>query len=248
VVCDEDPSIRDLVVATVARSGHEVVGMASSVSAALGLLTMARPDVAIVDMFLGYDSDFDLIQTILDVGATPIVFSYEGDTSTLLSYPVLPAFVPKPDLIALGHALERLDPDRVVYEAAPSDRRVRPTRPAAGPVPTGLSDARAFFEALNDAEEGDGLIALNVWQGAEGVASQAAQMLRNGDRLLLLPSSVRVLLPGGGQPGVQSVLRRIVDHTVAAPDRTAASVVVAPGERGADAFNRLKHSEGFRWV
>ena len=66
------------------------------------------------------------------------------------------------------------------------------------------------------------------------------QELRDGDRVLLLQSSVRLYLPGGGEEGVRSVLERIADHSVATSEGAAAAVVVAPGEHGSDAFSRLK--------
>ena len=66
VLCDEDPMLRDVVEDVVVKTGHEVVGMADSTAAAVGLLDTARPDAMVVDLWLGFDSDYDLIQMAID--------------------------------------------------------------------------------------------------------------------------------------------------------------------------------------
>jgi hypothetical protein len=122
------------------------------------------------------------------------------------------------------------------------DRRTRPVRAADGPVPTGVSDAQSFFEALNGAQEGDALVALEVPSGAESAAEEVAGRLRDTDRLLVvLPRAVRVFLPGGGEDGVASVMERIRAGKFTGGDCQVASVIVRPGELGADAFDRLKN-------
>ena len=62
------------------------------------------------------------------------------------------------------------------------------------------------------------------------------------------PTAVRLYLPGGGEDGVRSVLQRVADNCVATQERTGRSVVVEPGEQGADAFDRLKHRSEMRWL
>ncbi len=241
VVCDEDELLHDLVVDAIARAGHEVAGIADTTAAALGLIDAARPDVVVVDMWLGFDSDFDIIQLAIDVGARPIVFSHHGDAEVLATYSVEPAFVPKPDLSALEQVLSRLGVDEDDHRVVAQERRSRPARAAAGPPSNGLEDAHAFFEAISEAAAGDGLITIDLRHGADALAVDVVQLLRDGDRVLLLPNTVRLYLPGGGNEGVRSVLARVAAHSVATSEGTAAAVVVAPGEHGSDAFSRLKH-------
>lgn len=242
-MCDEDRVIHDLVQDAIARTGHELVGIADSTPAALGLIEAARPDVVVVDMWLGFDSDFDIIQSTIDVGARPIVFSYHGDTEVLSTYGVQPVFVPKPDLSALQRVLSRLDVDDRSDEVVAEERRSHPARAAAGPPPNGLEDAQAFFEAISEATDGDGIVSIDLRQGADALAADTVRLLRDGDRILLVPTAVRLYLPGGGEAGVRSVLQRVAAGAAAMPVRTAAAVVVAPGEHGADAFRRLKASQ-----
>jgi chemotaxis response regulator CheB len=242
VVCDEDALSRDIVQGAIVRAGHEVAGLADSTSAALGLIETARPDVVVLDMWLGFDSDFDIIQSAIDVGARPIVFSHHGDAEMLATYSVQPAFAPKPDLSALEQVLSRLDVDEQDHRVVAQERRSRPVRAASGPRSNGLDDAHAFFEAISEATGGDGLITIDLRHGADTLARDVVKLLRDGDRILLLPTAVRLYLPGGGNEGVRSVLERVAAHSVATSEGTAAAVVVAPGEHGADAFGRLKSS------
>jgi chemotaxis response regulator CheB len=247
VVCDEEPFIRDIVEAVVDATGHEVVGMADSAATAIGLIETARPDAIVVDLWLGFDSDYDVIRTALDVGARPVVFSTHGDEE-LARYPVALDFVIKPDVAALEKALVRLATGEPVHQPAARERRSRPARWAAGPPSSGIDDARAFFESINAAADGDGMISIDLWQGADVVAREATHLLREGDRVLALPTAVRIYLPGSGQEGVRSVVQRVADNSVATQDRTMACVVVQEGERGADAFDRLKHHTEVRWL
>ena len=195
VVCDEDELLHDLVADAIARAGHEVVGIADTTAAALGLIDAARPDVVVVDMWLGFDSDFDIIQLAIDVGARPIVFSHHGDAEVLATYSVEPAFVPKPDLSALEQVLSRLGMDEDDHRVVAQERRSRPARAAAGPPSNGLEDAHAFFEAISEAAAGDGLITIDLRHGADALAVDVVQLLRDGDRVLLLPNDRAALPP-----------------------------------------------------
>ena len=118
----------------------------------------------------------------------------------------------------------------------------RPARTVEGPAPTGVSDAQAFFVAVNGAIEGDALVSLDVPMGAEAAADEVGRRLRDNDRVLVMPPrAVRVFLPGGGDEGLQSVLARIRSIPAITSDCQVASVMVRDGEHGADAFERLKN-------
>ena len=85
------------------------------------------------------------------------------------------------------------------------------------------------------------MISLEVGRQAETVAADATELLRGGDRLLLFPTAVRFFLPGAGEEGIQSLVRRLSGVGAVARETIVTSVIVAEGERGADAFTRLKH-------
>jgi chemotaxis response regulator CheB len=241
VVCDDDALMREMVESLIGATGHEVVGIADDTPSAVGLVNTAKPDAVVLDLSLGFNTDFDIIDAAIGVGARTIVFTRNADAGILSQYTVAPTIVPKPDLGALEQVLLRLDRDDTTEQVTDQDRRVRPSRAAQGPPPTGPSDAAAFFEAINAAEAGDALVSLDVPAGAEPVAAEVGHHLRATDRvLLMLPRAVRVFLPAGGDEGVASVLARIRELPVVTSDCQAASVVVRAGESGADAFDRLK--------
>ena len=241
VVCDDDVFLREMVESLVRTTGHEVLGVADTTAAAVGLIESGHPDVVVVDLSLGYNTDFDVIGAANAVGARTIVFTHNADADVLSKYDVRPAVVPKPDLVALEELLLRLGRDEQ-HHAVEQDRRARPARTVEGPAPTGVSDAQAFFVAVNGAIEGDALVSLDVPVGAEAVADEVGRRLRENDRVLVMPPrAVRVFLPGGGEEGLQSVLARLRSIPAITSDCQVASVMVRDGEHGADAFERLKN-------
>jgi hypothetical protein len=234
VLCDEDAFMREVVEALVAGAGHEVVGIADTTVAAVGLIEATEPDAVIVDLSVGYNTDFDMIAAANGVAARAIVFSYQADADVLDRYSPRPTFVPKPDLIALELELTRTVP--AVGAPGAVERRVRPSRVATGPAPTGVTDAQAFFEAINDAQPGDAMVSFEVDTGAERIVTA----LRGSDRLLASPAAVRVFMPGGGEAGAASLLARLAEADALPAGTATAAIVVEPGELGADAFNRLR--------
>ena len=239
VVCDADPLLLEMIEAIVSRHDHEVVGAADNAPTAIRLVSATRPDVVIVDLSLGYGTDFDIIGTATDVGARVIVFSHAANLDVLGRYSPRPAVVAKPDL----KGLERLitsglrpgggsDPDS-------DDRRRRPARAAQGPVPTGPTDAQAFYEALGNAADGDALLAVEP----ADVASLVAKLVRGSDRVLDTGSRVMVFLAGGGEEGIDAFVSRVAEDT---PDARVRAVVIESDESGTDAFARLKSSDAER--
>lgn len=240
VVCEGDPLLREMIEAVVARTGHQVAGSADSTAGAVALIDAVHPDAVIVDLSLGNNSDFDVIATAIGVQAKTVVFSHNIDTTVLDGYSVSPAVVIKPDLGALEDLLGRMATTGPADDATQRDRRQSPARRAVGPMPTGVVDAQAFFEAVNGAEAGDGMLSLEVAVEAEAVARDATRLMRDTDRLLAFPSAVRLYLPGSGEIGIRSLLGRIVSAGAVPPGCRVTSVVVREGEEGADAFARLK--------
>jgi chemotaxis response regulator CheB len=246
VLCDDDEMLCSMVDATIASHGHDVVGIAGTTTAGVGLVEHGKPDVVVVDPAVGCNTDFDVIDTAIAHGVKVIVFSRSDEAPASGRYVPAPAFVAKPDLLALEKMIERLHHDPEVA-ATEGDRRHRPTRAPSSPPPTGPRDAAAFYAALNDAIDGDAFLAIQATSGSatidlEALAVRVSEHIRETDRLLMLitTSSLLVILFGGGDEGVESLLRRLHNDTLVPPDIEFHSIVVAAGEGATDAFDRLK--------
>jgi hypothetical protein len=241
-LCDADAFMLDMIEALITSTGHQVVGIADSTVAAVGLIETAEPEVVVLDISMGFNTDFDMIASAIGVGARVIVFSHHADAELLGRYEVRPEVVPKPDLTALEQVLLRLAPGEQGGGVVDVDRRRSPTRAAAGPAPTGLGDTQAFFEAVNAARPGDAMVSIDVPAGAETVGKEVLGVMRTTDRLLVFPAAVRVFLAGGGDIGVRSLLERVSAAAPLPSGCQARSVIVGEGEQGADAFDRVKHA------
>jgi CheY-like chemotaxis protein len=243
VLCDEDPVLRDMVESLVTRLGFEVVGIADTTVSGVHLIEAAHPDAVIFDMTLGYNTDFDVIDTAQSMGVRVVVFSHNADENVLARYEHHPTVVHKPDLGALEHVLSRMQVDAAAGTVVDKDRRQRPAREASGPPSTGVADAQAFYEALNDLAAGDGLVSLEVAGDAGDLAHDVVPLMRGTDRLLASVGAVRVFLPGGGDEGIASFLARLDAASVTPTGSSARSIVATPGEDGSAAFDRLRHSD-----
>ena len=242
-LCDDDGPLIALVEDLVVAHGHDVIGVADTSLAAVHLVEQGHPDLVVVDPSFGINSDFDVIETACSVGALTVVFSRNAGVVVANHYKPTPIVVPKPDLAALEVAISRLgqgDSGRVTAV----DRRSRPVRAAAGPLPSGLHDASAFYSALNEAVLGDALIAV-VADAPEPhqrdlVAERISSMVRDGDRTLVAGWAIVVFMPGSGDAGVAALVGRLVDGSVVTSEMRVANVVLRPDETGADAFARLR--------
>jgi hypothetical protein len=246
VLCDDDEMLCSMVDATIASHGHDVVGIADTTTAGVGLVEHGRPDVVVVDPAVGCNSDFDVIDTAIARGAKVIVFSRSAEAPASGRYVPEPAFVAKPDLWALEKVIERLHRDPQLA-ATEGDRRHRPTRAPSGPPSSGARDAAAFYAALNDAIEGDAFIAIETISASSAIdlpalAMVVSEQIRETDRLLMLitTSSLLVLLLGGGEEGVSSLFNRVHDDAHLPAGIEFRSVLVAHAESPTDAFDRLK--------
>lgn len=245
VLCDEDLQYTSMIEDMLRDHAHELVGMATTTADSVALLQVARPEVAIVDISLGFNSDYDVVEAATAVGATTIVFSQRADDADLSRYEVRPTVVYKPDLTKLEFIIGRLGLD-TEHKATNRERRTREGRAAAGPVPTGVADAQAFYAAVDGATAGDALIAIGLaspdpaGQIASDMAAKVEPVLRGGDRLLMSATGVRVFLPAGGGHGVASLHTRLIAAGALPEGATVRSVVIVPGETPLDAFDRLK--------
>jgi chemotaxis response regulator CheB len=246
VLCDDDLMLRSMVDGVVTGLGHEVIGVADTTAEACGLVLTGRPDAVIVDITVGNNTDFDVVASALEVGAQPIVFSFFTNEERLSSYAVRPLVVHKPDFVALEETISRLQKDES-EGVVEQDRRKRPARAAAGPVPMGPHDAQAFYEALNNAGDGDTIVAIELVDlsaigDADSTANRVSRLIRDTDRLLVTSTSLKILLPGGGPEGTASLLARLGAEAALPPRSKLHSVVIGRGEAPGDAFDRLKHA------
>lgn len=242
VLCDEDTLLREMVESLLSRLGFDIAGIADTTATGVGLIHAARPDLLVFDMALGYNTDFDVLQAAVDVGARTIVFSHTADDAILSGYARRPTVVEKPDLALLEQVLTRLDLDDDAGVVVDQERRTRPARAASGDVPTGPTDAQAFYSALQDVAEGDALVAIEVPDdvAADVLATGVLATMRSTDRLLATRTAVRVYLPGGSEVAIDSFLQRLAGAHIVPNGSTVAAITVAAGESATDVFDRLK--------
>lgn len=97
------------------REQIEVVGVASNCAGAMHLTKSVRPDVVLIDINLGDESGFDLVDSIAGIGhMTPptliLISTYTLDDFIDLPVPGAAAFVRKSDLS--GTAIRRILADQ----------------------------------------------------------------------------------------------------------------------------------------
>ena len=251
MVCDDEHQYSSLVEHLLSELGHEVVGVATKAADASALIGAARPDVVILDLSTDFNSDFDVVAAAATIGAAVVIFSQRVDELRLSHYEVHPTVVYKPDLVELERVIRQLGDEvrggEVHRDEDAPDRRARPMRESAGPEPTSVTDSRAFYEALNEAAEGDALLSIELGDhgGPEALpetAERVMTVMRAADRLLMSPSFIRVFLPAGGADAVASFFARAREERVLPDGAVVRVVVLASGESPMDAFDRLKRT------
>ena len=248
VLCDDDALMRNMVETLIQRQGHDLIAAVDNTAAATDLIVKHRPDAVIVDLSLGYNTDFDIVDVSTAVGSSVIVFSHNADHSLLSRFDPTPVTVPKPDFVELEEVLSRVRAnDGPTGGAEVQERRRHPERVSIGPVPTGLADAQAFYEALSNALADDVLLSVEpAAPGAIVVESDAAvvaRLVRATDRVLYAGSSIKLYLADGGSDGTASFLARLREVAPILADQVRVrSVTIGEGEASSDAFDRLKGS------
>jgi DNA-binding NarL/FixJ family response regulator len=111
LIVDDDDGFLDVARDLLEREHINVVGVASDSAGALRLVTTARPDVVLIDINLGEESGFDLVDSIADTdhSAQPVLIlisTYTLDDYLDLPVPGAAAFVRKSDLS--GKAIRRI--------------------------------------------------------------------------------------------------------------------------------------------
>jgi CheY-like chemotaxis protein len=248
VLCDDDALMRNMVETLIERQGHELIAAVVNTADATDLIVKHRPDAVIVDLSLGYNTDFDIVDVATAVGSQVIVFSHNADQSILSRFTPTPITVAKPDFVQLEEVLGRVKPNEGPGGGAEiQERRRHPDRVSIGPVPTGLADAHAFYEALSNAMPDDVLLSVEpAGPGALVVEADAAlvsRLVRATDRVLFAGSSIKLYLADGGTDGTAVFLARLREVAPILADQVRVrSVTLGDGELSSDAFDRLKGS------
>ena len=105
LIVDDNASFLEAASTLLQREGIEVVGVASTTTAALRQTRQLSPDVVLVDIMLGDESGFDLAQRLADMdsgGSAVILISTqeESDFADLIEAAPVAGFVPKSELSA----------------------------------------------------------------------------------------------------------------------------------------------------
>jgi DNA-binding NarL/FixJ family response regulator len=106
VIVDDNPDFLDAATRLLECQGARVVGVAQSRRAAMRCIPDLRPDVTLVDIDLGGDSGFDLVEELHRNGptaATPVILisTHDGqDFADLVAASTAMAFLPKSTLSA----------------------------------------------------------------------------------------------------------------------------------------------------
>ena len=248
VLCDDDALMRNMVETLIERQNHELIAAVDNTADATDLIVKHRPDAVVVDLSLGYNTDFDIVDVATAVGSQVIVFSHNADHSILARFTPTPVTVPKPDFVELEEVLGRVRPNEGPTGGAQvQERRRHPERVSIGPVPTGLADAQAFYEALSNAVADDVLLSVEpAAPGALVVEADAAvvsRLVRATDRVLFAGTSIKLYLADGGTDGTTAFLTRLREVAPILADQVRVrSVRIGDGELSSDAFDRLKGS------
>jgi CheY-like chemotaxis protein len=106
LIVDDNESFLEIVRGLLEQEGLSVVGVASTYDDALPLFEASRPDVVLVDIFLGDESGLKLAQRLAENGqgnpATVILISThaEADLADLIAASPAAGFLPKTEISA----------------------------------------------------------------------------------------------------------------------------------------------------
>jgi CheY-like chemotaxis protein len=104
VIVDDNDHFLQVARDVLDRDGIDVVGVASNSAEALQRVGELQPDVALVDICLGDESGFELVDQIAEVGAgdqtaVVLISTYsESDLAEMIEVSEAVAFLSKPDL------------------------------------------------------------------------------------------------------------------------------------------------------
>lgn len=143
IVEDEGPARHEMRRLLAAYEGVEVTGEASTRSAARGLLQRTRPDVVFLDIRLGHESGFDLLDDVDTATAVVFVTAYDAHAVRAFEAGALDYLMKPVEPERLARTIERLMAWRAARESGTS---------AATRAPAFTSDRWIFLGAGEDCE------------------------------------------------------------------------------------------------
>jgi CheY-like chemotaxis protein len=200
LVCELDPTMRSQIAGVVDAAGHQIVAETDDVNEAIASIERLRPDIVVVDVSLRFSPGRALISTAATCGCQPILFSDYVEPEFRRSARGSPIIVVRPDLLGLAYALRR---------AAAAIDTPHQRRRVARPTPPGDD----FFDALAGASPGDAIIILRPRPPAEHELAIVGDFVQRSvaacDRVAVGTDAVGAFLSGGGEEGIEAVLRRV---------------------------------------
>jgi CheY-like chemotaxis protein len=102
LIVDDNGSFLEVASALLEQQGLSVVGVASGGAEALRQFETLRPEIVLVDIFLGHESGLELAGRLVEAGAAVIFVSThaEADVEALISGRGAVGFLPKAELSA----------------------------------------------------------------------------------------------------------------------------------------------------
>ena len=100
VIVDDVASVRTAARALLERGGVRVVGECGTSAETLELVAALRPDVTLVDIDLGGESGFELVQRLAPAPTVLMSIHAEGDFTELIEASPALGFLPKTKLTA----------------------------------------------------------------------------------------------------------------------------------------------------
>lgn len=230
LICEDDPVVRSVISDLVDSSGGRVLAAVDSPLDAMAFLERFTPDVVIVDLMLRHGSGTNLVDHVRRAhpGAKVIVFTAYDELLHLDDDAI--EVVVKPDFERLG---------RIMASSEEGHGERRRTVRHVEHLPRSLTDARAFYQLVADAQPEDVLVRVSVDGDPAGVVQDLRSALRSHDSVLQRSDQVVALLIGGGDDTVRALQARLEQFFPALAARTTSTVA---GADPIDAFSRLTSS------
>jgi DNA-binding NarL/FixJ family response regulator len=100
VIVDDNPSVQSAARSLLERGGLKVVGVCGTSAETIALVAALRPDVTLVDIDLGGESGFELVEQLSPSPTVLMSIHAEGDFTDLIEASSALGFLPKARLSA----------------------------------------------------------------------------------------------------------------------------------------------------
>lgn len=230
LICEDDPVARSVISDLVEDHGGKVMAAVDSPMEAMAFLARFTPNVLIVDLVLRHGNGTQLVQHVRRTNPDIQVVVFTAYDSLVRIDDDSVEVVIKPDFERLARIITSSG-DR---ESEGEGERRRPVRQIN--APRSITDARAFYQLIAEAEPDDVLVSVRVDGDADALAADLRSTLRTHDAVLQRSDQVLALLIGGGEDTVRALRQRLEQLFPALASRTTSTVA---GDDPIDAFSRL---------